>query len=158
MCPVTIRGSRWGSTGLSEARLAISPTTSTRRAVSPYFLVRWQPHTGAVRPYVDGRLGFNYMATRTTAGSEDSEAGFAQTTHFDDFALTAGVGGGVAARLYEWADGELGLDIGGHYVYGAPLRYLVPGVLGAAEGVATFDERLSRADLFTIQLGAYFEF
>ncbi len=151
------RGTRTEPPSLTIPDVIVDVTTSTD-LVSPYFLVRFQPHDGQVRPYVQGRLGFNYMATRTSASGEDADADFAQTTHFDDFGLAVGVGVGFMADLYEWADGRLGLDIGADYVYGAPLRYLVPGVLGAAEGVVGFEQRLFRTDLLTVRVGGFVEF
>ncbi len=151
------RSTRTEPLSLTIPDVIVDVTTSTD-LVSPYFLVRFQPHDGQVRPYVQGRLGFNYMATRTSASGEDADTDFAQTTNFDDFGLAAGVGGGFMADLYEWGDGRFGLDIGADYVYGAPLRYLVPGVLGPAVGVFGFEQRLSRTDLLTVRLGGFFEF
>lgn len=151
------RGTRQEPLSLTIPDVLVDVTTSTN-LVSPYFLFRFQPRDGRVRPYVDGRVGFNYLTTRTTASSEDSQLRFAQTTHADDFGLTAGVGGGAMIGLYDWTDGRFGLDFGAHYVYGAPLEYLVPGTLGAAAGVADFEPRRSRTDLFTVHLGAHVEF
>jgi hypothetical protein len=151
------RGTRTEPLSLTVPDIVVDVTTSND-LVSPYFLVRFQPQDGRVRPYAQGRLGFNYLATRTSASGEDADTDFAQTTHFDDFGLAAGVGVGFMADLHEWADGRLGLDIGAEYVYGAPLRYLVPGVLGAAEGVFSFEQRLSRTDLFTLRVGGFVEF
>lgn len=151
------RGTRTEPLSLTIPDVIVDVTTSTD-LVSPYFLVRFQPHDGQVRPYVQGRLGFNYMATRTSASGEGANRDFAQTIHFDDFGLAAGAGGGFMADLHEWDGGRLGLDIAADYVYGAPLRYLVPGVLGPAVGVVGFEQRFSRTDLFTARFGVFFEF
>tara|TARA_A100001037_G_scaffold256448_1_gene242602 strand:- start:145 stop:471 length:327 start_codon:yes stop_codon:yes gene_type:complete len=107
-----------------------------------------RPHTLFRSPTV-AALVFAAGAASAFAQSEDPGPSP------DDTRFQVGVHGLVGSPLGDFSDN---VDIGGHYVCGAPLRYLEPGALGAAEGVATFDERLSRTDLFTIQLGAYFEF
>ena len=126
--------------------------------VMPYGVVRIQSSARAVRPYLEGRVGFNYLLTRTSVEESDSAVDIERTINFSDIAPSLGGGGGVAVELAEWTDGRFGLDIGARYVYGGQLDYLVPGTRWFDDGASGLELRRSRTDLFMLQLGVWLEF
>ena len=104
-----------------------------------HLILRLQPQSGTVRPYVDGRFGFKYLFTETRVRDErnfDNED-IASSNNFDDFALSYGAGAGVAIRLLrpqtEPAEpgapsiGTVELVIGAKYVLGSEADYLREG-------------------------------
>ncbi|HWP44088.1 MAG TPA: hypothetical protein VNO14_12670 [Blastocatellia bacterium] len=64
-----------------------------------HFLLRLQPTEGAVRPYIDGLIGFKYLDTRTSFESDIDDLPLASETNFSDTAFSYGAGGGVQVRL-----------------------------------------------------------
>jgi hypothetical protein len=132
--------------------------------VQPHFVVRLQPKTGRVRPFVDGLVGFKYLFTRTSVKDDDiSDDTFASTTNYDDFAVSAGAGAGVDVRVYTQDDPAkevrtVSLHLGVQYLWGQQATYLSEGDLvdqngnGRLEG----DElpvQKSRTSLLQPQLG-----
>ena len=132
--------------------------TTSNNLVMPYGLVRFQSSEGTVRPYVEGRVGFNYLFTQTSVEGSDSALDIARTTNFSDVAPSIGAGAGVAVALVDWSEGRFGLDIGVRYVYGGRLDYLIPGSRGFDDGVGGLEHRRSRTDLFLVRLGVSLEF
>ncbi len=132
--------------------------TTSNNLVMPYGLVRFQSSDGTVRPYVEGRVGFHYLFTRTSVGEENSGYDIAGTTNFSDVAPSIGAGAGVAVALVDWSEGRFGLDIGVRYVYGGRLDYLIPGSRGFDDGVDGLEHRRSRTDLLKVRLGVSLEF
>ena len=55
-----------------------------------HFVLRAQPRHGAVRPYVDGLVGFKYLFTKTTVQSDSSDEPLASNNNLSDFAFKIG--------------------------------------------------------------------
>ncbi len=123
--------------------------------------VRVQPRHGRVRPYADGLVGFNYLFTQTTVGTDQGgfqDQSIARTTNLDDLAPSVGGGGGMMIDLVSGPDSRLGLDFGLRYLRGSEANYLTEGSIRRADGSATLDVSRSRTDLVEIQLGLAFDF
>ena len=82
--------------------------------------------TGKLRPFVYGTVGFAYFATTTTVEPVGSDIEIASTTNFDDFQLSLGAGGGIAAVI---RDGEnpLSLSLSASYQRNGLTKYLTGG-------------------------------
>jgi hypothetical protein len=135
--------------------------------VQPHLVVRLQPKTGRVRPFVDGLVGFKYLFTRTSvqddAPFDDDGDTFVSTTNYDDFAFSAGAGAGVDVRVYTHDDPAkevrtVSLHLGVQYLWGQQATYLSEGNLVDQNGNGHLDgEELrvqeSRTSLLQPQLG-----
>ena len=127
--------------------------------VLTHFLLRAQPRHGAVRPYVDGLVGFKYLFTKTTVQSDSSSEPLASTNNLSDFAFSYGLGGGVQSRLARLGRGrELLLDARARYLWGSQARYLKEGSILRAGGTAIFDVLSSRTNVVTLQVGVGIRF
>jgi hypothetical protein len=83
---------------------------------------------GAIRPYVNGEVGFSYVGTSSSvSGSGDGDS-FANSTNFDDFTFALRGGGGLWVRL----SSVVSLDLSAHYIRNGRVSYL-------REGSITFD-------------------
>ena len=86
-------------------------------------LLRVQPRTGRIRPYIDGLIGFNHLDTVTTVAKESGSCSallaalfdsgsctdlIASTTNLDDTTFAYGFGGGVQFAVNR----QLSLDAG----------------------------------------------
>jgi len=119
-----------------------------------HFLLRAQPRHGAVRPYVDGLVGFKYLFTKTTVNSDSSDEPLASDNNLSDFAFSYGVGGGVQARIARLGRSrELLFDAKARYLWGNQARYLKEGSITRVGGVALFDVLSSRTNVVTLQFG-----
>lgn len=150
--------------------VTVKVTTSNNIAQGHLFL-RLQPQEGAVRPYVDGLVGFNYLFTSTTIsneGREDDEV--ASSTNYDDAALSYGGGAGMLIRLYENTDvpspsmegegsvHEVLLDLGVRYISGGEAGYLTGGAIRRENGKVSYDVTHSRTDLISGRVGVMLRF
>lgn len=109
--------------------------------------------TGAVRPYVNGAIGFSYFATTSQVEGTRSDEPFASTTNFSDLAFTWLGGGGMLIRL---AGGRtpVFLDLGARYNANGQVEYLKRGdIQDNPDGTITFTPTRSEANLVTIHLG-----
>lgn len=114
---------------------------TTNNIVQSHLILRLQPQSGAVRPYVDGRFGFKYLFTETRVRSERdfNDEPIASSNNFDDFALSYGAGAGVAINVYRPqmkpdkpgtpSIGAVELVIGAKYLLGGEADYLREGAL-----------------------------
>jgi hypothetical protein len=122
-----------------------------------HFLVRAQPQTGSLRPYLDGLVGFRYLFTSTNVRSRFSDEPIASTTHLSDFPFSYGVGGGVQARLARVGRGrEILLDGKLRYLRGSEADYLRKGSIRREGGSVFFDVLRSRTDVVSAQVGITF--
>lgn len=144
--------------------------TTTNNILKSHFVLRVQPPDGAIRPYLDGLIGLKYLFTQTRIEDEgfgDQES-IAQSTNFDDVALSYGVGGGVAIQLYrppaEQKPSEknplkaLELKLGAQYLFGGEADYLQEGSIERQNGTVTFEAERSRTTLLVPQLGVALRF
>lgn len=131
--------------------------------VAAGLLVRLQPPEGAIRPYLDGLLGLNYLYTRSSVNGNDDDEEISSTTNQDDTALAYGGGGGLLVRVYSGHDAEKGvrgvfLDGRVRYVVGGEAEYLKEGSIRREGGRLIFDKLHSQTDVLQIGLGATIEF
>ena len=124
-----------------------------------HFLLRAQPRHGAVRPYVDGLVGFTYLFTKTTVQSDSSSEALASTNNLSDFAFSYGVGGGVQSRIARLGRSrELLFDAKARYLWGSQAKYLKEGSISRVGGTAVFDVLSSRTNVVTLQFGVAIRF
>lgn len=135
--------------------------------LQPHLLLRLQPKTGRVRPFVDGLVGFRYLYTRTSARGRSvfgaPEDAFASTTNFDDFAFSAGTGAGIDLRVYQQDDPAkdvrtMSIHLGVQYLWGQEAEYLAEGDLVDTNANNRLDReelpiRQSRTTLVQPQVG-----
>jgi hypothetical protein len=125
--------------------------------------VRAQRQTGRVRPYVDGLVGFNYLATTTSVDAEESCYYNGSTniciddgdsvTNLDDLVLSAGGGAGVQFA-FGASPHSMRLDLSLRYLYGGEAEYLTEGdIHWQVDGPVILSPRLSRTDLLMIYVG-----
>ena len=145
--------------------VTVDVTTSNNIGMG-HLVLRLEPPSGAIRPYLDGLVGLKYLYTETNIENEgfgDNES-IARSVNFDDTALSYGVGGGLNVRVYS---GQLGEDtphgiilvnLGARYLFGGEAEYLQKGSIRRENGEVTFDVDRSRTDLLIPQLGVSFVF
>jgi opacity protein-like surface antigen len=130
--------------------------TTRNNIVLTHFLARVQPRHGAVRPYVDGLVGFKYLYTNTSIdiGSENNPS----ETNLSDLTSSYGVGGGVQVQLTSnRRRPAVLLDAGVRYLRGSRAEYLKEGSIDAESGIF-FPVLRSRTDVVTAQVGVTFRF
>lgn len=142
--------------------LAVGVDT-TNEMVLLHGRVRAQRPDGRVRPYVDGLVGFNYIATTTKVDAEDTCYYIGSTylcsddgdsiTNIDDFVLSAGGGAGVQFALGA-SPSSMRLDLSLRYLYGGEAEYLTEEDIRWQEnGPAILQLRRSRTDLLMVFVG-----
>ncbi len=132
--------------------------STNNNVVETHLSLRLQPRTGRFRPYVEGLAGFKYLFTRTTVGDDDfgndelgdDELGddIAESTNYDDFALSGGAGAGIDVRVYQQREPgktlrAVGVHLGVQYLLGQEAEYLAEGDLTDENG----NGRLDRSEL-----------
>lgn len=137
--------------------------------VDANFLVRLQPRSGILRPYVDGLIGFHYLFTKTSiknipsAYSDD----IASSTNFDDFAFTYGGGAGVMIHVYDGRKNRtkynrgirtVSIDLRLRYMDGSRADYLKHGAVTRDSGNVSLNITSSETNLVTAFIGAAIEF
>jgi hypothetical protein len=134
-----------------------------------HLLVRLQPNTGFLRPYLEGALGGNYLFTKTTIQNQGkSNEEVASSTNLDDFAFSYGGGAGLLISLYERGNEETTddkqpikgvlLELRGRYMAGSRAEYLKEGSIRREGGKVIYDVTKSQTDLLTLQLGVAVRF
>lgn len=133
-----------------------------------HLYLRAQNDLGAVRPYMDGLLGFNYLFTKTSIKDEDDidDEDIASSTNLEDFAFSYGLGGGLLIRLHEpdrnAAPGArrtaIFLDLRARYLLGSEAEYLKKGGIDREDGEIRINPVRSKTDLLTINVGVSFTF
>lgn len=124
-----------------------------------HFMLRAQPRTGSVRPYVDGLIGFKYLFTDTSITNDFNDEEIASTKNFSDLTLSYGFGGGVQFRLAETGRGrQILFDTKLRYLRGSRAEYLKKGSIRRDNGTVSFDVLSSRTDVLAFQAGITFRF
>ena len=163
MPPISISSFRLGTVRCSSG------------AASGNLLLRTQPRTGRIRPYVEGIVGFNDLSTDTTTSIKDPRAvdgplaclynsAFgvpckddvilsSSTNNLDDGTFSYGFGVGTQ---FELPDSRLSLDARVRYMRGGSADYLKKGSIQQTDG--SFDKLSSRTDVITAQVGITFHF
>ncbi|HYF02790.1 MAG TPA: hypothetical protein VEC36_05395 [Patescibacteria group bacterium] len=139
---------------------------TTNSIVTGHFLMRLQPKTGMLRPYIDALAGFNYLSTSSSIEDDLTNHPIAQSINFQDGAFSYGGGAGV---MFELTRGEIGEDEKGNQQFGSTLldfrvRYMRGGEAeylrkGSIKedpndpAKAIYDVYTSRTDMLTFQIG-----
>jgi hypothetical protein len=125
-----------------------------------HLVLRVQPPTGAVQPYVDGLFGVKYFFTETTIRDDDrfDEEELASTTNFDDAALSYGVGAGLDVQIFGGRGGAVMLNAGARYLLGREAEYLQEGSIERRNGALVFAVDRSETDILLVQLGVTVKF
>jgi hypothetical protein len=128
-----------------------------------HLLLRIQPESGSVRPYVDGLVGFKYFWTETRIEDEnDPSEPIASSTNLEDFAFSYGAGFGVAFQLVdgtekrrETGEGPLGiyLDLRVRYLVGSEADYLKKGSIQRVGTQLIYDVQRSKTDFLVPHIG-----
>ena len=125
-----------------------------------HLLVRLQPPTGFVQPYLDGLVGFKYFFTETSIHDEDynGEFAIASSTNFDDAALSYGIGGGLDVAIHQGRKAMVLINVGARYLFGTEADYLQEGAIERRDGRAFYTFDRSETDLLVTQLGITLKF
>ncbi len=135
-------------------------------------LLRMIPPPTAIRPYVEGLVGFNYFYTETVIRDRGSFSGEERLrdTNFEDTALSYGLGAGVHFRLYQdramERDSEdvtpssVYLSLSSRYMFGREAEYLQEGSIDVVSrpGEVLYDVSRSKTDLLYFKLGLVINF
>ena len=143
------------STTIPDVRVDVETTNNIFQA---HLVLRVQPQTGAVQPYIEGLFGFKYLFTRTSIKNIPTDETVVSSTNFDDFASSFGPGAGVDIRLWEAERTTILLHLGCRYLLGSVADYLERGSIERLNGEVIFDVISSRTDFILPQLGATFTF
>lgn len=144
--------------------VTVDVETSNNFALAHLFF-RLQPNQGAVRPYLEGLAGINYLYTQTeiqNRGRGGEEV--ASSNNKSDVAFSYGGGGGMMIRVYESDDPEGGgiaevlLDFRARYINGGEAEYLKEGSIRRENGEVKYDVLKSRTDVLTLQIGVALRF
>ena len=144
------------STTIPEVELEV---TTSNNIFWTHAVLRAQPQSGKVRPYLDGLIGLKHFFTETSIDSDFSEETIASTTNFSDTAFSYGVGGGVQIHLANIDNRtRLLLDAKLRYLRGGEAEYLKEGSIIRENGQVFFDVLRSRTDVLSFQIGVTFRF
>ena len=122
-----------------------------------HLLLRAQPTTGVVRPYVDGLFGLHYLMTDTSIESREQDV--ASDTNWDDATSSYGGGGGVMFIVYSREGAmrgerlDVSVDIGVHYLKGGEAEYLKEGSIQRQNGSVTYELEESETDILMSYIG-----
>lgn len=126
-----------------------------------HFVLRAQPQTGVLRPYLDGLLGFNYIWTETGVYDRQSWSDrIASTVNMDDWAVSYGIGGGLMLCVYKNPNSDFSslIEFGIRYLKGGKAQYLQQGSITQENGYVVYDIDYSNTDLLTLHMGVSFSF
>ncbi len=138
---------------------------TTNMILMCHFLLRIQPQTGTLRPYLDGLVGFNYIWTITAVKSYryGEMHNIASSNIQNDFALSWGGGGGVMIRMFSKkrkgnSPFVIYIDLGAHYVWSREAEYMKEGSIYVENDQVFYDIYRSTTDLITGHIGVTFAF
>lgn len=127
-----------------------------------HLVVRLQPNTGSIRPYLEGAAGFHYLFTSTSIQNRGGGEEVASSTNLDDSAFSLGGGGGLLIRVWNRSDDdedeenkfrEALIDLRVRYLSGGEAEYLKEGSIRRENGKVVYDVKRSKTDLLSIQIG-----
>jgi hypothetical protein len=123
-----------------------------------HFVLRAQPRTGPIRPYIDGLIGLKYLFTRTSVSDLSDDETIASNTDLGDTTFSYGVGGGFQIPLTRGPESRIMLDTGVRYLRGGRADYLRRGSIQEINGIPVLDIFRSRTDVLAVQVGVMFRF
>ncbi|RNC84766.1 MAG: hypothetical protein ED557_07250 [Balneola sp.] len=136
---------------------------TTNNMVTPHFLMRFEPAYGAIRPFIEGMIGINYLYTESSVVDDWSEEDIASTINYDYTTTNYGIGGGLKFRLYEGYDEDgdffgVSMIVKAKHMLGGEASYLREGGLIRNRRGVEYDVTRSRTDLTTFNVGVVFSF
>ena len=136
---------------------------TTNNMITPHFLVRFEPRMGAISPFVEGLVGFNYLYTQSSVLDDWGNEEIATSVNYDSFTYSHGIGGGIKFNLYEGFDGDgdffgVALIVKAKYMLGGEADYLREGDLVRTRRGMDYSINRSRTDLNTFNVGFVFNF
>jgi len=146
--------------------------TTSHNFMFGHVMVQPMLNLGIVKPYIEGRFGFNYLWTDTKIENEDSDdEPIASSTNFEDFTISYGGGAGLMILVWDNTSkssrntnnnsdaGRIYIDLKGLYLLGGEAEYLKEGSIHSDGGTEVlYDVSKSTTDLLTINIGVAFEF
>ena len=127
--------------------------------------MRLQPRTGPIQPYADALVGFKYFFTETSVDGVDfgDDDVIASSTNLDDAAFSYGFGAGIDIEVFngmlsEKSPGQVYINLGARYLYGAQAEYLEKGAIQREGGRVILDPVRSQTNMLLPQLGVTFRF
>jgi len=140
--------------------------TTTNNLAAFHLLMQLRSPRGAVRPYLEGRFGGQYLWTESKLEDQDfwddDEVG--KEVNYDDFALVYGGGGGLLIGVRSPKPGDkrpwaLDLDFKALWLYGENASYLTEGGIELdARDLPVFRPSESETDLLHVEVGVNFRF
>jgi hypothetical protein len=134
--------------------------TTTNNFFLGHLIVRAQPNSGTMRPYLQGMVGMNYLFTRTKIeNSSDPGDEIASSEDLSDNAFSYGGGAGIMVCVWsqdeEDDEGirEVLIDAGARYIMGREASYLKEGSIRVSGGSVYYDVSESKTDLLELQIG-----
>jgi hypothetical protein len=158
----------WSNT-IPDVRVNVQTTNSIAFG---HLLLRLQPQSGPVRPYLDGLAGFNYLSTTTSVNNEgNTEETIASSTNQEDVVFSYGAGGGLMFLVHSDdgatrndadtdSDGpaEILVDVSGRYMWGGEADYLTENSVHRNGSVVSYDVKHTRTDMVAVKLGVVVRF
>jgi hypothetical protein len=137
--------------------------TTTNNLVLTHLFLRTQPTKGAIRPYLEGLIGFSYFFTETKIENKNREGEeIASNTNQDDATLSGGGGVGAMVQVYsketEKSKIEVLLDFSTRYLLGGEAEYLKKGSIRRESGRVVYDINKSKTNLLAFQFGVAIRF
>jgi opacity protein-like surface antigen len=144
----------------------LDPTISERVTTSnlillPHFVLRAQPRSGLIRPYVEGLIGLKYLFTETDipTGYDPIDDDYTETEiNLSDTAFSYGVGGGLQISPTRDRESRFMLDLGVRWLRGGRAEYLREGSIRDVNGSVVYDVLSSRTDTLAVQVGVTYRF
>jgi hypothetical protein len=142
--------------------------TTSNNIMQGHLLMRFMGNNAYVKPYIEGRVGFNYLWTDTKIEDIGDQEEVASSTNFDDIALSYGGGGGLMIKVWDrtrHGGGSKGsaskvfIDLNAIYSIGGSAEYLQEGsVYRGTDGSVLYLISESKTDLLSINVGVSAEF
>jgi hypothetical protein len=137
--------------------------STTNNIILGHAILRLQPNTGAVRPYLQGMVGFNYLFTETKIENENvAGQEIASSNNLSDGAFSYGAGAGLLLWVYSPPEGEgitdIYVDLGARYIFGGEAEYLKEGSIRNVNGRVEYDILKSKTDLLVFHAGVSVRF
>ncbi len=140
---------------------------TTNSIIMGQFMIRLQPPSGIILPYIDGLAGFSYLTTDTRIRDQGDNEEIASNKIFDDLTFSYGIGYGIQFCVYQNPDVNnpykklqgVYIDIGGQYLKGGIAEYLKEGSIEIDENDnVTYDIEESATDISILKIGVSFAF
>jgi hypothetical protein len=143
--------------------------TTTNSILYGHLMLRITPHSGVVRPYIDGLFGFGSFTTSTKVKNQeyddDDDQTIASTTHLRDSAVNYGFGGGLLIRVFD-ASGEkeeeleaVSIQLGVRYLKGGVAKYMKKGSIEIDDNSNLhYDILESETGIITFHIGVVLDF